>query len=263
MEENIALRQALEQFSAKKADNEEMIPGLLGVTMNGANQVECSGRNGYVWVRLHGSQTNFVQAYNGVVPPYFGLPVYVARNPFDRSKYYIVTTHDEWNNTSIADTWFYLPYYDHHGVQKFLAKSGQNATLMCDLANGKPKWSSILSFVPFRESRSHANWDGDAQVVGTTTFSVNDFNSDIPSGALAIYVYLEVIWTTASSGNYIVLRPTGASSQPICCRAYVGGYAINTSGIVPLSLNHQFNITIGGADTTYTYIGVWGYWSIG
>jgi len=47
-----------------KSDKLNLISGELGIKINGQKTVEVSGRDGYVWVRLRGSESELIQAYN-------------------------------------------------------------------------------------------------------------------------------------------------------------------------------------------------------
>ena len=65
------------------------IPGKLGFPLDGVNKVEVPSRPGYVFVRVRGSLSEVVQAYNDQVSPVYGLPILMIRDDVDRTRYRI------------------------------------------------------------------------------------------------------------------------------------------------------------------------------
>jgi len=96
-----------------KSDKLNLISGELGIQIGGQKTVEVSGRDGFVWVRLRGSQSELIQAYNASVSPIYGLPVLVIRQG---NKYAIygrdIERYDNWGTSA------YLP---KHGTQHSFA----------------------------------------------------------------------------------------------------------------------------------------------
>jgi hypothetical protein len=66
-------------FSVKQ-DVPEEFPGLLGTYLNGEKTVAVAGRPTFVWVRVRGSQSELVQAYNDTVAEVYDLPVLIVRD---------------------------------------------------------------------------------------------------------------------------------------------------------------------------------------
>ncbi len=62
------------KFAQRKESKPVVFSGELGVTTNGENLVEVSGRPGFVWVRLRNQLNELVQAFNESVSPVFDLP---------------------------------------------------------------------------------------------------------------------------------------------------------------------------------------------
>jgi len=73
----------LEALLSGKQDKPHIIPGELGAYVDGNPTVEVAGRNGWVWVRLRGNESERVQAYNPTVANHYGLPVLVRRHEYD------------------------------------------------------------------------------------------------------------------------------------------------------------------------------------
>jgi len=96
-----------------KSDKLNLISGQLGITINGAKTVQVSGREGYVWVRLRGSQSELIQAYNASVSPIYDLPVLVTRQGNKYSVYgRDIERYENWGDT---------PYLPKHGTQHSFA----------------------------------------------------------------------------------------------------------------------------------------------
>lgn len=87
---NRNLRREFRGFAQNKENVIDKFPGVLGITKNGEQIVEVTGRPGFVWVRLRNTYSEVIQAYNTVVTPIFDLPVYVQRDPLNPMQYSIV-----------------------------------------------------------------------------------------------------------------------------------------------------------------------------
>lgn len=107
------LRKAYKKLDIQKADEIFSIPGILGFPINGVNTVEVQNRHGYVYVRLRDNQNEVVQAFNTNVSPVYGLPVLLARDKINKSRYVILSRdlgrYENWGTSS--------PYLPRHGAQ--------------------------------------------------------------------------------------------------------------------------------------------------
>jgi hypothetical protein len=107
------LQQAFSQLDLSKKDIDNLIPGILGFTINGQQIVEVPGRNGYVYVRLRDNLNEVVQAYNDAISPVYNLAVLLYRDEVDKTRFRIqsrdVGRYQNWGSFSS-----YLP---RHGTQ--------------------------------------------------------------------------------------------------------------------------------------------------
>lgn len=79
MKNKLRLQRTLKRVLDNKQDITEEIPGLLGTLVKGKERVKVNSRKSFVYVRLHGNQSETVQAFNDTVSILYGLPVLVAR----------------------------------------------------------------------------------------------------------------------------------------------------------------------------------------
>lgn len=115
-----------------KSDALNPISGDLGITISGQKTVEVSNREGYVWVRLRGSQSELIQAYNASVSPIFDLPVLVIR----QGNRYAIYGRD-------------IQRYDDWGVTPYLPKHGTQHSFNPELGmGGDVTWVYSRQFVP-------------------------------------------------------------------------------------------------------------------
>ena len=114
------LHSAFSQLDLSKKDKDNLIPGILGFTINGINTVEVSGRNGYVYVRLRDNLNEVIQAYNDAVSPAYGLAVLLYKDDVDKTRYRIhsrdVGRYQNWGS--------YSSYLPRHGSQHSFALDG-------------------------------------------------------------------------------------------------------------------------------------------
>ena len=84
------LRRALTELDLRKADRLRTISGILGATIDGEKRVTVNGRPGFVYVRLRDNLSEIIAAYNGVVALVYDLPVLVARDENDMTRYRVI-----------------------------------------------------------------------------------------------------------------------------------------------------------------------------
>lgn len=98
------LQKAASGFETKKQTRISKIPGFLGFVLNGQEKVEVPQRVGFVYVRLRGSTSEVIQAFNDKVSPVYGLPVLVERDQTNPARYCIsgrdVGMYDNWGSVS-------------------------------------------------------------------------------------------------------------------------------------------------------------------
>lgn len=165
-----------------KSDKLNLISGSLGITIDGQKTVEVSNREGYVWVRLRGSQSELIQAYNASVSPIFDLPVLVVRQG---NKYAIYG-----RDIQRYDNWGITPYLPKHGTQhSFSPENGQG---------GDVTWIYSRQFVPMLASPSGTS--------GAGLLNINPSVYRTPEGAW------EFIGDT-STPNILVAKPTDSQAR--------------------------------------------------
>ena len=81
---------AISSLAERKENKPQIFSGILGVTTNGENQIEVSGRSGFVWVRLRNQLNELIQAFNDTVSTVFDLPVLVEWDKFSPTRYKII-----------------------------------------------------------------------------------------------------------------------------------------------------------------------------
>lgn len=103
------LHRQVKGLAEGKSDKLNLISGNLGISIDGQRTVEVPNRDGYVWVRLRGNQSELIQAYNSAVSPIFDLPVLVVRSNNRYSVYgRDIEKYGDWGNS---------PYLPKHGTQ--------------------------------------------------------------------------------------------------------------------------------------------------
>jgi hypothetical protein len=109
------LNKEWKQMEGRKPDELMEVPGSLGITKGGTRQVEVSGRDGYVYVRIRDQLSEVVQVYNDQVSPVYDLPVIITRNRTDMNRWRIkgkdLGRYGNWGSTA------YLP--NHAGQHSF------------------------------------------------------------------------------------------------------------------------------------------------
>lgn len=74
------LKKAMSAVLSGKQDKDILVPALLGAYRSGVETIVVAGRPDFVWVRLRGSQSELVQAFNEKVGFHFDLPILVLRD---------------------------------------------------------------------------------------------------------------------------------------------------------------------------------------
>lgn len=105
-------KKAYQGLDIQKADEVNLLPGILGFIINGEQVVSVPNRNGYVYVRLRDNLSEVTQAYNDNVSTVYGLPVLLKRDETNPSRYRIVGRdlgrYENWGTSS--------PYLPVHGA---------------------------------------------------------------------------------------------------------------------------------------------------
>lgn len=112
MSNRYRLQKALNVLDTKKESISISVPGRLGVTKDNIKQVEVNGRPGYVWVRIRGSLSELVQAYNDQVSAVYDLPVVLERDKVDRGRWRV-----RGRDLGQYQNWGTSPYLPRHGAQ--------------------------------------------------------------------------------------------------------------------------------------------------
>lgn len=114
------LESATQSVLSMKQDKPNLVPALLGAYINGQKTVLVAGRNDFVWVRLRGTTSEVVQAFNDAVGLHWDLPILVYRDPNAPNIWKIygrdIRAYADWGNVS-----YLPPHGDSHsfsGVEK-------------------------------------------------------------------------------------------------------------------------------------------------
>lgn len=169
------------EYDSEKPEKVTEISGLLGVPINGAQQVEVPNRNGFVYVRLRNNTSELIQAYNEKVSPVYGLPVLVV---YKGNRYEVIGR----DSARYSDWGSFSAYLPRHGSQHSLNfEDGQG---------GDVTWVYSRQFMPFATIPSGT--DG----AGTVFIEPHVYRA---SDASWNYVGNE------SSPNFLPAKPSGAS----------------------------------------------------
>jgi len=116
-----SFRKAVSSLESAKSQKINYIPGVLGFTLNGEQKVEVPSRESYVYVRLRGVDNEVIQAFNDAVAPVYNLPVLIAKDDIDRSRYRVIArdtgAYANWGSSSA-----YLPKHGH--THSFIPEEG-------------------------------------------------------------------------------------------------------------------------------------------
>jgi hypothetical protein len=114
-------------------------------------------------------------------------------------------------------------------------------------------------FVPLTTPKTSTDWDGDVKNTGTYDIDSSASPWSLPAGVKAIVIRLAANWGAANSGYYAALRPNGQTEFTSVVKAYFNGY-VEMTAVVPVDSNGDFEVVIGGANTTGVYLQLWGYY---
>ena len=210
---NRKLHQQVRGLAEGKSDKLNLISGVLGITINGKKTVEVSGREGYVFVRLRGSMSELIQAYNSTVSPIYDLPVLVTRAG---NRYAIygrdIERYNDWGTSS------YLP---RHGLQhSFDTDNG---------GGGDIAWIYPRQFMPMLSFPSGSNGapnvlisqyvlqnsDGTFKTIGSTGTTNITIHNPTGSSAVMGLVFIDSIsgnpGLIINSGSYFSSSITGSA----------------------------------------------------
>jgi len=93
MKNKLRLRRAIKNVLDTKQPVLEEIPGLLGTLIKGKKRVKVNSRKSFVYVRLHGKQSETIKAFNDSVSILYDLPVLVTK-VYNKGYNYKVTGKD-------------------------------------------------------------------------------------------------------------------------------------------------------------------------
>jgi hypothetical protein len=100
------LEDSLREFQNKPKKEPVYITGFLGIKISGVQTVVVPNRPGFVYVRLLNAETEYIEAYNGVVSPIYDLPVKIVRDV----NWYRIFARD----TARYQNWGLSPYFPPH-----------------------------------------------------------------------------------------------------------------------------------------------------
>lgn len=159
-----------------------------------------------------------------------------------------------WKGQAAGD----IDYYESATTKARLAGGVSNAykTLKQNATGSALVWGSETT--QFTSAQGNTSWDGDNHSAGTTTVTVNSFNTNLPNSARAVMVVVSAKWAAAGGGNSITIKPTGGYGNCLTVRSQAAGIFQDGAAIVPLNSSGQFDVVIAGAACD-VYIEVWGY----
>ena len=195
------------KFAERKESKPLVFSGELGVTTNGENLVEVSGRPGFVWVRLRNQLNELVQAFNESVSPVFDLPVMVEWDKLSPTHYRIIDRDTARYTTWGGSTSSYLP--KHGASHSFDTLTG--------VGGGDPVWVYDQQIMPFLVTPSGSSgamsvsWQPDVYYMsgtfhywgGTGTAISNDLKPTGTTSARMLLLYADV-----STGNLLIATGT-------------------------------------------------------
>jgi hypothetical protein len=128
------LRRAVQKKFASKADKQILIPGLLGAYIGAVWMVSVPGRPSFVYVRVHGNNSEVIEAFNDTVSPILNLAVVLTRDELTPNYYRIlrrdVAKYQDW----------YTPQIGYHATQH---EFGGTGSMGADIV-----WVQKQQFVP-------------------------------------------------------------------------------------------------------------------
>lgn len=133
------------------------------------------------------------------------------------------------------------------------------ANQVLKVVGGVPVWSDLITqTVLFTEPKTNASWDGVSKSVASYDITANTFNSDIPTNAKGIMVFVTAKWTTNGSGYNVNIKTKGATNPVLYLRNDTN-YYIEKQGIIPLDANGVFTVSVQTNTVEYIKIHVLGY----
>lgn len=213
------LLSSFQEYDDDVKKNNPTYSGLLGLTINGSQQVEHPTRNGFVYFRFRDNLSEVVLAFNDKVSPVYGLPVVVER--VGNNWRVIGRDTDRYSNWGSS-----APYLPKHGFQhSFNRDEGTGGDVVLVYPD---------QFVPLLVYPSGSFGAGNLQVASYLLQRDSDF----------IYV------GNTGTQNILPYKPTGSS-------AIMGlVYLDTTTGNPGLLINSgtPFNAVLTGTSDVSPYI---------
>lgn len=126
--------QAVQKFSEQKEPKTSLIPGEIGIVINGNRVTEVPGRGSFVYVRIRSNLSEIVQAFNNKVFPGYGLPVLLQ---WKNGRYEVFSRdsqrYPQWEEEN--------PHLPKHGQTHILDVDGRNL-------GDDPVWVYPYQFMP-------------------------------------------------------------------------------------------------------------------
>ena len=106
-----------------------------------------------------------------------------------------------------------------------------------------------------------SRWAGTLlRATGTYYFTPNTSYNTWPTGAVAVKLLIFGTWAAASNSSYMSVMQRGSSAAEIQVRALVANYIMVTQGDVSCDSDGEFQITIGGVQSTACLCRLLGYY---
>ena len=213
------LRRELYKSHRIDAQKDIEFPGLLGAKIGGSTKVNIPGRNGYVYVRLHGNLSELVMAYNDQVSPVYGLPVLVIRDGANANRWRIKSKD--------------FGQYENWGLSSYLPTHGSTHSYNPLNPGGDITWVYSDQFMPLA-------------VIPSGTYGA--MSVVVQEGAYHDSVKVIKFFTGACTPSLASYRPTNNQAKMLLI-------SINNSGTFSYTEGSLFDVSITGT-SVYSYVPV-------
>lgn len=228
--------QAARSLERSKQQRFPLIPGFLGFLVNGIETVEVPTRPGYVFVRLRGSLSEVVSAFNDEVSPVYGLPVLVTRDDVDNTRYKVIS-----RDTGVYVNWgsasSYLPR--HGDSHSFSSRAG---------TGGDVVWVYGRQMMPLNVIPSGTNAAGSVKIEEGVYYQAGAWHSAGGTGTVSF------LPAKPSAGNArMMLLYLDENGNPGIATGTVFSESISgTSSLIPYipTLSNNYYVPLAGIRLT-------------
>jgi hypothetical protein len=103
-------------------------------------------------------------------------------------------------------------------------------------------------------------WNGISIAVGDWTYNITSSPYNLPANTKAVMVRTLAKWSAASANSYQLVRRNGTETYGgLAVWAQVANIPSEGAALVPIDADHILKITVGGANTTASWVVICGY----